>query len=207
MDININSQYVQIQGANIHYLEAGTENTSPVIFLHGASFKAQTWEELGSLKLLAKKGYRAVAVDLPGYGSSQRTSGSPQEFLLTFIEKLNLNLPIVISPSMSGGYSLPFIVNYPDKLTGFVPIAPVGISRYGKQLKGINLPTLAIWGSNDRIVPVSQADFLLQQLPNANKVILENAGHACYMRSTDEFHKHLIEFLEILQYKNRVDKY
>ena len=32
-------------------------------------------------------------------------------------------------------------------------------------------------------------------LPNAHKVILENAGHACYMRATAEFHQHLLKFV------------
>ncbi|MGK7878057.1 MAG: alpha/beta fold hydrolase [Xenococcaceae cyanobacterium] len=197
MNTTINSNYVTIQGANIHYLEAGEATAPPVLFLHGASFSAQTWQEIGSLKLLAEKGYRAVAVDLPGYGSSQRISDPPQEFMGLLIEGLNLNLPIVVSPSMSGGYSLPFIANHSERLRGFVPVAPVGISRFGEQLKGIELPTLAVWGSNDRIVPVKQADFLVKMMPNAQKVILANAGHACYMRATDEFHEHLIKFVEL----------
>ncbi len=196
MNTSINSHCVTIHGANIHYLEAGDISAPPVLFLHGASFSAQTWQEIGSLKLLAEKGYRAVAVDMPGYGSSQSIAGSPQEFLPQLFEKLNLKVPIVVSPSMSGSYSLPFVANHSEKLRGFVPIAPVSISRYGEQLRGIGLPTLAIWGSNDRIVPVSEADLLLKLMPNARKVILAGAGHACYLRATDEFHEHLIKFVE-----------
>ncbi|MGB7520419.1 MAG: alpha/beta hydrolase [Spirulinaceae cyanobacterium] len=96
---------------------------------------------------------------------------------------------------MSGSYSLPFLVNHSQKLRGFVPVAPVGISRYGEQLKGIEVPTLAIWGSNDRIVPVAQADFLVEVLVNSKKLVLQNAGHACYMRATAEFHQHLLDFI------------
>ncbi|NES19171.1 MAG: alpha/beta hydrolase, partial [Symploca sp. SIO3E6] len=54
------------------------------------------------------------------------------------------------------------------------------------------------WGSNDRLIPVAQADLLLKLMPNAQKVVLENAGHACYMRATDKFHEHLIKFVELL---------
>lgn len=196
MDVTINSKQVKIQGASIHYLEAGETTTPSVLFLHGASFSAQTWKEIGSLKLLAEKGYRAVAIDLPGYGSSENIFGSRQEFLLSLVKELNLNLPVVVSPSMSGGYSLPFLVNDSEKLRGFVSVAPVGILKFEKQLQGVKLPTLAVWGSNDRIVPLEQADLLLKLMPNAEKVILANAGHACYMRATDEFHGHLIKFLE-----------
>ena len=196
MEFEIKSQYIKIQGAKIHYLETGNIDSQPILFLHGASFRAQTWRDLGSLKLLAEKGYRGIALDLPGYGNSEASSGSREEFLLAFIEALDLNLSIVISPSMSGSYSLPFLVNHSQKLRGFVPVAPVGISRYGEQLKGIEVPTLAIWGSNDRIVPIAQANLLVEILVNAKKLVLKNAGHACYMRATAVFHKHLLDFVE-----------
>lgn len=37
-----------------------------VVFLHGKAFNSHTWEQLGTLQLLSKRGYRAVAIDLPG---------------------------------------------------------------------------------------------------------------------------------------------
>ncbi|HEY9849631.1 MAG TPA: alpha/beta hydrolase [Leptolyngbyaceae cyanobacterium] len=196
MDINIKSDFAKIQGAKIHYLEAGESNSKSLLFLHGASFSCQTWQEIGTLKLLAEKGYRVVAIDLPGFGNSERVTGSPAKVLLELIEQLKLNKPVLISPSMSGSYSLPFIVNYPDKLSGFVAVAPVAIMMFIEQLQGIQLPTLAIWGSNDKIVPVEIADELLKAMPKAEKIILENAGHACYMRATDRFHEHLVNFID-----------
>ncbi len=111
MDIPVKSSYLLIQDANIHYLEAGKIDAPSVVFLHGATFSAKTWEEIGSLEILAEKGYRAIAVDLPGCGDSESLStGALQEFIQEFIAKLSLNLPILVAPSMSGGYSLPFMV-------------------------------------------------------------------------------------------------
>ena len=43
-------------------------------------------------------------------------------------------------------------------------------------------------------------------LPNAQKVILENAGHACYMRATDDFHQHLVKFIESCHRSTGQDK-
>ncbi|MDJ0554859.1 MAG: alpha/beta hydrolase [Microcoleaceae cyanobacterium MO_207.B10] len=192
----INSQYVNLENARIHYLESGPTNSVSVLFLHGASFSAQTWQEIGSLQLLAKRGYRAIAVDIPGYGLSQRISVSSFSFLLELLNIFHLHQPILVSPSMSGGYSLPFVINHPDKLSGLVAISPVGIKRFQDELEGIKLPILGIWGSNDRIVPITQADLLLKLMPNSQKIILNNAGHACYMKATEEFHQHLIDFIE-----------
>lgn len=192
------SQTICIHNAAIHYLEAGNPTAPAVLLLHGASFSAQTWQDLGTLTLLANQGYRAVAVDLPGYGQSQRVGGPPEAFLLDLMQQLALGCPVLVSPSMSGRYSLPLLAHHAERLRGFVPIAPVGIRRFSPKLQGRSLPTLALWGSNDRIVPPHQACLLLQGWPNANIVILPNVGHACYMQATDEFHHHLLKFLQRL---------
>lgn len=196
METPITSNVATIQQGHIHYLETGLPDAPAVLFLHGASFSAQTWQDLGTLALLAQQGYRAVAIDLPSFGQSGQISGQPQDFLIELMAHLNLGRPVLVSPSMSGHYSLPLVVRHPEKLSGFVAVAPVGIPSLEQQLKGIELPTLAIWGSNDQVVLVTHAERLCHWMPNASKVILENAGHACYMRATAEFHQHLLKFVE-----------
>lgn len=37
-----------------------------VVLLHGQAFTSKTWEELGTMALLAINGYQALAMDLPG---------------------------------------------------------------------------------------------------------------------------------------------
>lgn len=37
-----------------------------VVLLHGQAFTSKTWEELGTMALLATNGYQALAMDLPG---------------------------------------------------------------------------------------------------------------------------------------------
>lgn len=41
-----------------------------VLLLHGTRYTSSTWVDLGTLALLSRNGYRAVAVDLPAHGSS-----------------------------------------------------------------------------------------------------------------------------------------
>lgn len=196
MEITTGSHFLSYQQTHIHYLETGTSDNPTVLFLHGASFSSQTWNELGTLALMAEHGYRAVAIDLPGFGQSESGDFPPLDFLLGMLEQLSLDQPILVSPSLSGMYSLPLVATHPDKLAGFVPVAPVGITSYKDPLQGNPLPTLAIWGSNDHIVPVEQADLLCQLLPHARKVLLTDAGHACYLRATTEFHAHLLQFVQ-----------
>lgn len=192
----VESNYILVQQIKIHYLEAGQPASPTILFLHGASFSSQTWQTLGTLLLLADNGYHAIAVDLPGFGQSEQAQpDNPETFLADLMDALSVAVPVVVSPSMSGRYSLPLVAAQPGRLTGFVAVAPVGITHFGPKLRGIQVPTLAIWGSNDHIISIEQADELCRLLPNARKVILTGAGHACYMNATDEFHRHLINFI------------
>ena len=194
--MNPTSKYITVQNARIHCIEAGQVSAAPVLFLHGASFRAETWEDLGTLSLLAEAGYYAVAVSLPGFGRSQTADGAPLDFMLELLDVLSLNRPVLISPSMSGQYSLPLVIDHGHKLNGFVAVAPVGIRHFAAKLEGVVLATLAIWGSNDRVIPAEQADLLSQLMPNVEKVILVDAGHASYMRATEAFHQHLLHFVK-----------
>ncbi|MGC9506225.1 alpha/beta fold hydrolase [Baaleninema sp.] len=198
MSQTIANRFVRVFNKNIHLQEAGTPEKPVILFLHGASFSSQTWRELGSLLFFAERGYRSIAVDLPGYGLSQRLFGRRDNFLEQFLEAANISHPVLVSPSMSGNYSLPFLVEHPDKLRGYIPVAPVGISQFRKRLEGIEVPTLAIWGDDDRILSVSQAEIFLDRMANAQKVVLKKAGHACYMKATEAFHQAIWQFLEEL---------
>lgn len=40
-----------------------------VVLLHGQAFTSKTWEELGTMAILAVNGYQALAMDLPGRGT------------------------------------------------------------------------------------------------------------------------------------------
>lgn len=46
-------------------------------------------------------------------------------FLAAVVEALQLGPPVVISPSLSGMYSLPFLTAPGSQLQGYVPVAPI----------------------------------------------------------------------------------
>ncbi|XP_010114782.1 PREDICTED: alpha/beta hydrolase domain-containing protein 14A-like, partial [Chlamydotis macqueenii] len=141
-----------------------------VLFLHGQAFTSKTWEALGTLALLAGEGYRAVAIDLPGYGDSPpvetvATAQGRVAFLDHILQELGMQRPVLVSPSMSGRFSLPFLLARGDQLSGFVPVAPVGTKDYAaEQYQQVQTPTLIIYGDRDaRLGP--QALRSLQHLP------------------------------------------
>ena len=96
---------------------------------------------------------------------------------------------------MSGRFSFPLVTEYPDAVAALVLVAPVGVPRYLEDLKLVSCPVLVMWGENDKLIPVEQADQLVSAVGRGEKLVLPGAGHAAYMEKTPEFHTALLRFL------------
>ncbi|MCP2604545.1 alpha/beta hydrolase [Candidatus Aminicenantes bacterium AH-873-B07] len=84
------------------------------------------------------------------------------------------------------------------------------ILRYGVSLKGLNpliyetilkkiskieIPTLIIWGREDRIIPLSQAYLGQKLIKNSRLYIFERCGHLPQIEYSDEFNQLVLNFL------------
>jgi len=173
------------------------------LFLHGAAFSSKVWHDLGSLQLVAALGFKAFAIDLPGFcqTSDQMSSDrdSPVEYLTALFQVLKLEQVILIVPSMSGRFGLPFLVKHPELVSGFVPVAPIATESVSQsQLQSLQVPTLSIIGENDaRLGRISLNN--LKVIPNFQNVVLKNAGHAAYLDEPEKFHNLLFNFAQKLQ--------
>ena len=186
---------VEFKGHQIHLLRAGPDKGRAVLLLHGGKFNAGTWMKLGTLDVLADAGYRALAIDLPGSGKSPGWRLDPKTFLAELIALLDIGRPVVLSPSRSGNLSFPLILDHPEKVSGYVPIAPVGVKQYASKLKENPVPTLIIWGEQDRLFPHAMAATLAAGFKTAKVVILSGAQHPAYLDQPELFHKALLSFL------------
>lgn len=187
---------------SVHYKEtlpsAGGSVEHSVFFMHGASFSSKTWQDIKTLQLVAAMGYRAVAVDIPGFGKSKNAHyDNERSFVEQFVKGVKLDRPVLICASMSGSFALPFVLRpeaatCTQRLRGFVPIAPVGTSAFSQaDYKSCKVPTMIVYGERDTGAPVDT----LRQMPNSRVSMIKNAGHACYMNDTDAWHRLLYNFL------------
>ena len=182
-----------------------SENTRfTVILLHGQLFTSENWDNIGTLKALAAKSYKAIAVDLPGHGHSESVKAPSDEdekvnFVSSLIENLGVDRAVLVAPSMSGSYVLPALMekDLRIKIRGFIPVAPGAVAKYEENdLRKLNLPTLIVYGELDKnFKPFFP---LIKNIPNSEVFMMKNAKHACYLDNPEEFNARIIEFLDKL---------
>lgn len=63
-------------------------------------------------------------------------------------------------------------------------------------LPKIQAPTLLIWGENDTDTPVSDGKIMESEIPQAELVVLKNAGHYSFLDQSDQFCQIVSNFLE-----------
>ncbi|MER3602308.1 MAG: alpha/beta hydrolase [Nitrososphaerota archaeon] len=64
-----------------------------------------------------------------------------------------------------------------------------------QELHRIRAPTLLIWGSDDRFVPLEHCLVLLKKIPGAEAHIFSRCGHWAMIERADEFNRLVEEFL------------
>jgi len=199
MEVTVEGQTVTVQ-----YEEVKPEGDAKVdvLLLHSGVYTSKVWLDTTTLYFLAQCGCRAVAIDLPGKGGTKPAlpeSAFPA-FLPAVISALDMNKPIIISPSSSGKYSMPFLfgegVDSQEKSRGFVPIAPHKTGDYKQAYPSVKIPTLIVYGVNDAKGPETFED--LKMIPNHCEARIQDSGHPCYAEQTVFFHQALFIWLSQL---------
>ena len=80
---------------------------------------------------------------------------------------------------------------------GFVP-ALDALTSYPlrDRLPQIACPTLIVWGTEDKLVPVGDADEFARLIPNARKVVWPRTGHVAMLERPEAFNGLLAAFLD-----------
>jgi pimeloyl-ACP methyl ester carboxylesterase len=79
---------------------------------------------------------------------------------------------------------------------GFIPALGALIDYdFRDRLGDVACPTLLVWGREDNLVPVADADKFEELIPNARKVIFEDTGHCAMIERPETFNDLVLDFL------------
>ncbi len=193
--MTIETNTIPVDGGAVHFLSAG-KGGKEIVLLHGKSFSAETWRKTGTLAALADAGYRALAVDLPGYGSSAPSDQHEDQILGPILDAMGISSAVVVAASFSGWYAFPYLLEHPEKIRGFVSVASRGIRKYREHLPRLHFPVLAVWGEKDDLIPIENADLLAAAVPNGRKVIIPEGTHASYLSDPERFNREILGFAD-----------
>ncbi len=99
----------------------------PVVFVHGLLASSATWQEVIAP---ASYGRPAIAVDLPGFGCSDRprpfdyTVGGEASGLLDFLDARGIERAVLVGNSLGGAAVMLVAANHPERVAALVLAAP-----------------------------------------------------------------------------------
>jgi pimeloyl-ACP methyl ester carboxylesterase len=111
----------------------------------------------------------------------------PRQLLFGIVARHPELLPAPLVAEQVRGSGKPGFVPALDALTNY-PIR----DRLGE----IACPTLIVWGAEDKLVPVRDADDFERLIPNARKVVWEETGHVAMLERPEAFNRLLAAFLD-----------
>lgn len=117
-DVSIQYGYATVALGQIHYAQAGAPDAPPLILMHAAGRSSSCYRHM--LPLLAKD-FRAIAIDLPGFGYSARMAANPTidslaQTLAELIDALALRRPHIFGLHTGNKIAAALAANWPEQV-------------------------------------------------------------------------------------------
>jgi pimeloyl-ACP methyl ester carboxylesterase len=130
---------VRVDGWATAYYDSGNEGAArgeTVLFVHGLGSNLSFWNE--NLDAFEQAGYRVLALDLPGYGLSEKSDvPATMPFfartVASFLDALSVEKVHYVGLSMGGQVGLTFALEHPERLRRLVLASPAGIETFSEQ--------------------------------------------------------------------------
>ena len=119
---------VAVDGGGIFIQTTGPESGFPVIFTHGMGAWSELWRS--TLDTVGAAGFRAIAIDLPPFGFSDRPAspryGSADQAarIIGVLDALGIRRAVFVGHSFGGGPTLEAALRRPDRVEALVLADP-----------------------------------------------------------------------------------
>ena len=122
--MTIQNRTLTVNGRKVRYLEGGTTDTAPIVFLHGGLGDAAFhWSRV--LPLLEEQ-YYVVAPDLPGFGESDpipnMTYAGLVDWVAAFLTAIDIQQAVVVGNSLGGLVGRLFAADTPHRVPALILI-------------------------------------------------------------------------------------
>jgi pyruvate dehydrogenase E2 component (dihydrolipoamide acetyltransferase) len=122
---------IEIAGKRLRYLDIGSGEGAPILFIHGFGADLNTW--MFTQPALAER-HRTIAIDLPGHGGSTKAVAEidAESFaadLGGLLAALGIDRVHLVGHSMGGAIALHLAATQPARVASLTLIAPAGLGR------------------------------------------------------------------------------
>ena len=122
------AHFARIDDLRIRYIDAGAG--TPVLFIHGLGASMYAWRK--NLAPVMAAGFRVVALDLLGFGSSDKpahgyTNAAYAHLVVALMDSLHLPDAVLVGHSMGGEIAAEVAIAFPTRVRGLVLMAAAGL--------------------------------------------------------------------------------
>ena len=123
------SRFINVDGARVHYQEFGDASKPPIILIHGFTASVYVWKT--TAPMLADAGFHVIAVDLLGFGYSEKPSWfdysiqAQARMISRFMNRVGIGRATVVGNSYGGAVALNLTLDYPERVEKLVLVDSV----------------------------------------------------------------------------------
>ncbi|HEV7474051.1 MAG TPA: alpha/beta hydrolase [Pyrinomonadaceae bacterium] len=123
------SRFIEVDGVQVHYQEAGDSDGPPMILIHGFAASNLVWSKV--FLELAEAGFRVIAPDLLGYGYSGKprnldyTIARQAEMVVSFMQGLGIDRAVLVGSSYGAAIAVTIALDRPALVEKLVLVGAV----------------------------------------------------------------------------------
>ena len=124
-----NSHFVEVDGATVHFQEFGERGNPTLLLIHGYTASTYVWQTVAPE--FAENGFHVVAVDLLGFGFSEKPRWfdyeitSQARIIERFMDRLGIGRATLVGSSYGGAVALTVALDYAERVEKLVLVDAV----------------------------------------------------------------------------------
>ncbi len=120
-------RFVETGNGRMFLQDVGPRDRIPIVLVHGTAAWSEFWR--GTIDHLVSAGHRVVALDLPPFGFSDRSStgaysrADQAKRIVGALDSLKIDRAIFVGHSFGAGATVETVMQYPERAAGLILVA------------------------------------------------------------------------------------